>query len=99
MILEVGSKGSFADYFLISSGTNEKQVQAMADEAVVKMKKAGLMPKVEGYEGGRWILVDAGAVVLHLFHDDIRGYYRLEDLWRDAIRVSIPAEYYTGAQA
>ena len=98
MILELGSRGSFTDYFLISSGTNEKQVQAMADEAVTKLKAHGLMPKVEGYEGGRWILVDAGAVVLHLFHDDIRGYYRIEALWRDATRVNIPADYYTAAQ-
>jgi ribosome-associated protein len=98
LILEVGSRGSFADYFLISSGSNEKQVQAMADEAVTKLKKSGHMPKVEGYEGGRWILVDAGSVVLHLFHDDIRGYYRLEDLWQDATRVNIPADFYTAAQ-
>jgi ribosome-associated protein len=93
-ILNVGQIGSFTDYFLISSGSNEKQVQAMADTAVETLKANGYEPAVEGYEQGRWVLVDAGSIVLHLFHDDIRGFYNLEDLWTGAPRLPIPQDYY-----
>ena len=96
IILNVGAVGSFADYFLIASGNNERQVQAMADEAVSRLKAAGEMPRIEGYDTGRWVLVDSGSVVLHLFHEDIRNFYQLEELWAGAPRVAIPAEYYTG---
>lgn len=95
IILNVGAVGSFTDYFVISSGNSERQVQSMADEAIQRMKALGYMPRIEGYEQGRWVLVDCDAVILHLFHADIRGFYNLEDLWQGSPRVAIPQEFYT----
>lgn len=97
MVLDVSHLNTFTDFFVISSGMNERQVQAMADEVAKNFKREGLMPRIEGYQEGRWILVDAGDIVVHLFHETIREFYRLEDLWAKATRVEIPEEFYTSA--
>ncbi|ASK63130.1 ribosome silencing factor [Virgibacillus phasianinus] len=79
-----------ADYFLICHGSNERQVQAIAraikdaaEEQEISVKR------MEGYEQARWILVDIGDVVCHVFHKDERSYYNLERLWGDATQVSL----------
>jgi ribosome-associated protein len=96
IIFDVGKLGAFTDYFLITSGTNERQVQAIADELFRLSKEWGCgSPRLEGYDEGRWVLVDMGGVVVHVFHDYIREFYDLETLWADAPRLSIPEEYYT----
>ena len=98
LIFEIGKLGAFTDYFLVTSGTNERQVQAIADEICRMSKATGLgNPKVEGYDEGRWILIDLGSAIVHVFHDAIRGFYDLEALWTDAPRIKIPEEFYTGS--
>ncbi|MDQ0161271.1 ribosome silencing factor [Bacillus alveayuensis] len=74
-----------ADYFLICHGNNEKQVQAIARELKEKAEENGLSVKrMEGFEEAKWILVDLGDVIAHIFHRDERSYYNLEKLWGDA---------------
>src|SRR5438105_320109 len=96
ILYEVGKRGGFTDYFLITSGSNVRQVCAIADEIHKQLKeKTGFQPTLEGYDEGRWILVDAGPVVAHVFLQEVREFYDLESLWADAPRLKIPAEFYT----
>lgn len=74
-----------ADYFLICHGNSDKQVQAIARE--IKEKAAEMdvyVERIEGFDEARWVLIDLGDVVAHVFHKDERGYYNLERLWGDA---------------
>ena len=73
-----------ADYFLICHGNSEKQVQAIAREMKEKAEEAGNVKRLEGFDEARWVLVDLGDVVAHVFHRDERLYYNLERLWGDA---------------
>jgi ribosome-associated protein len=93
VVLDLREVANFTDYFLITSGTNTRQVQAIADEVVEQLKKQGTRAaRVEGYNTAEWILVDYGDFVLHVFEDKARRFYDLERLWRDAVRVPLPAE-------
>jgi ribosome-associated protein len=79
-----------ADYFLICHGNNERQVQAIAREIKEIMEENDITVKrMEGFEGARWILVDIGDIVCHVFHRDERNYYNLERLWGDAPRLAL----------
>jgi ribosome-associated protein len=90
-ILEVKNLSSFADYFVISSGNSDRQVQAIASHIEEKLGKRGLHPLgIEGKREGRWVLLDYGDVVIHIFYDPIREFYDLERLWSDAPRVELP---------
>ena len=85
--LEKGS-GAFTDYFVICSGTNPRQIQAIADEVELRLKKAGLYPlHVEGYRQAEWVLLDYADFVVHVFADKARRYYELERLWKSAKRL------------
>lgn len=79
----------FTDFFLICSGRSKIQTQAIADEIMEKMQsnKIQLLHK-EGYEEGKWILLDYNYVVLHIFQPDVREFYNLERLWGDAPKVA-----------
>lgn len=95
--LDLRPVASFTDFFLITSATNVRQVQAIADAVVERLKKMGTRPaRVEGYASAEWVLVDYGDFVVHVFEDKARRFYDLERLWRDAERVALPAEI-TGA--
>jgi len=92
-VLDLQAIASFTDYFVITSGTNLRQVQAIADEIVDQLKKQGTRAaRVEGYQKGEWILVDYGDFIVHVFEDKARRFYDLERLWRDAPRYDVPAE-------
>ncbi|MFB1050748.1 ribosome silencing factor [Paraliobacillus sp. JSM ZJ581] len=79
-----------ADYFLICDGSNERQVQAIAKEIKDQAEANDIQVKrLEGFEQARWILVDLGDVVCHVFHKDERNYYNLERLWGDAPYVDL----------
>ena len=93
-VLDLREVASFTDYFLICTGHNQRQNQAIWDEVAAQMKKqAGEAPlHVEGYENGEWILGDFGDVIVHVFSEEKRGYYQLERLWRDAKDVPVPPE-------
>jgi ribosome-associated protein len=80
---------------MICSGTSDRQVQAIADSIVMDLKESGFAPiSVEGYREGRWVIVDYGDVVIHVFLDALRDFYDLEKLWSHAKRVSIPQELF-----
>lgn len=79
-----------ADYFLICHANNERQVQAIARSIKGAMDERDIkVNRMEGFEQARWVLVDAGDVVCHIFHKDERSYYNLERLWGDAARVTL----------
>jgi len=89
--MEKGS-GAFTDYFVLCSGTNPRQVQAIADEVELRLKTAGVRPsQVEGYRQGEWILVDYVDFVVHVFSEKARKFYDLERLWKTAKRLE-PSE-------
>ena len=89
--LEKGS-GAFTDYFVVCSGTNPRQVQAIADEVEDELEKTGLRPThVEGYRQAEWVLLDYVDFVVHVFSEKARKYYDLERLWKSAKRMT-PAE-------
>jgi ribosome-associated protein len=94
-ILDLHEISSFTDYFVVCSGHSDRQVQAIADSIVIQLKEDGFAPiSVEGYREGRWVVVDFGDVVIHVFLDALRDYYDIEQLWQDARKVPIPQELY-----
>ena len=90
-VLDLRGIASFTDYFVIASGTNVRQVQAIADEVVDQLKLQGTRAaRVEGYQKAEWVLVDYGDFILHVFEHKARRFYDLERLWRDAPRGDVP---------
>ena len=92
--LDLREIASFTEYFVIASGTNPRQVQAIADEINEQLKKQlrTRAVRIEGYTTGEWVLLDYGDFVVHIFDRDARGFYDLERLWLDARKVDIQAE-------
>ncbi len=85
--LEKGS-GAFTDYFVMCSGTNPRQIQAISDEVEDRLEKAGLRPThIEGYKQAEWVLLDYVDFVVHVFSEKARKYYDLERLWKSAKRL------------
>lgn len=88
VILDVNKISSITDYFVICSGINERQLYAIADEIDKQLKKLSVKKfGMEGYREAKWILIDYGDVIVHLFDKEIRTYYDLELLWGDAPKV------------
>ena len=86
--MEKGS-GAFTDYFVLCSGTNPRQIQAIADEVELRLKSAGLRPThVEGYNQAEWVLIDYVDFVVHVFSEKARKFYDLERLWKSAKRLA-----------
>ena len=85
--LEKGS-GAFTDYFVVCSGTNPRQIQAISDEVEERLEGAGLRPAhIEGYNQAEWVLLDYVDFVVHVFSEKARRYYDLERLWKSARRM------------
>lgn len=94
VVLDLRDIASFTDYFVIFSGANERQVQAISDAVYDQLKKAGEpAARVEGYKTAEWILLDYGDFVVHVFEQKARKFYDLERLWRESKRVELPAEF------
>ncbi len=94
-VLDVSNVSGFTDFFVICSGQSQRQVQAIADAISDAGTELGARPiSIEGTTEGRWVLVDFGSVVVHIFLDAIREYYALENLWAEAPKVQIPPEFY-----
>src|SRR6267378_6976162 len=94
VVLDLREIASFTDYFIITSGTNERQVQAISDEVVETLKKSGTpVIRVEGYKTAEWILLDYGDFVMHIFGEKSRAFYDLERLWRESKRIELPSEF------
>jgi len=90
LVLDVRGLTSYADYFVVMTADSDRQASAIADHVAETMKKMGIgKVGVEGYETGRWILVDYGDVVAHVMNQESRGFYDLEGLWADAPRFRI----------
>ncbi len=88
VVIEVGDLISVTDYFVISSGSNDRQVRAIADEVERQVKgRGGQSPRaVEGLDDARWVLMDFGEFIVHVFSEEARAFYNLERLWSDAPR-------------
>ncbi len=93
-VLDLRGITSFADYFVICTGQNARQVQAIADEVELQLKNGNneYPLSIEGYTQAEWILADYGDLLVHIFSPKSREYYDLERLWRTAKPVGIPPE-------
>ncbi|WP_442595068.1 ribosome silencing factor [Neobacillus sp. D3-1R] len=93
IVLNMKGISIITDYFLICHGNSDKQVQAIAKEIQEKAEENGFTVKrMEGFDEAKWVLVDLGDVVAHIFHKDERSYYNLERLWGDAPTVDLRSE-------
>ena len=89
-VLDVRGLTSYADYFVVVTADSDRQASAIADHIEQTMKEQGVTKVgVEGYESGRWVLVDYGDVVAHVMNRESRGFYDLEGLWADAPRFAV----------
>lgn len=92
-VLDLREITSFTDYFVLCTGTNQRQIQAISDGVTLELKKHGELPiSLEGYENADWILADYGDFIVHIFSEKARTYYDLERLWRNAKTVTLPEE-------
>ncbi|AOT72777.1 ribosome silencing factor [Geosporobacter ferrireducens] len=90
VILDIRQISSFADYFVIASGTSTRHVKAIADEIEDQMKDKGFeLNHKEGYDSGTWILMDYNTVIVHIFIEEQRSFYSIERVWRDATQLGI----------
>jgi ribosome-associated protein len=88
LLLDLRQATPLVDFFVIASANSRRQAYAIASEIDQEMKKLGEAKLgMEGAEEGRWILIDYGDLVVHIFSEDARGYYSLEEIWGDALRV------------
>ncbi len=84
---------SFCDAFVVCHGTNRRQVSAIAQGVIDELRTLNVRPiGVEGMDAGRWVLIDFGDIVVHVFDEPMRGFYDLDGLWGDAPRLVIPLE-------
>jgi ribosome-associated protein len=92
--LDLRSIASFTEFFIIASGANQRQVQAIADEINEQLKKQlkARPVRIEGYSGAEWVLLDYGDFIVHIFNKESREFYDLERLWRDATKVELPED-------
>ncbi|WEG74329.1 ribosome silencing factor [Vagococcus intermedius] len=88
--MDVQGISLLADYFVVCHGNSEKQVGAIVDQVAEAARENGIeVGRIEGKESGKWVLVDLGDIVLHVFHAEERSFYNLEKLWADAPTVNI----------
>ena len=89
-IIDIREVSVLADYFIIASGSNANQVQAMTDNVEEVLGKAGYEPRqIEGYRSANWILMDYGDIIVHVFCREDRLFYDLERIWRDGVFVDV----------
>ena len=89
-IIDISEVSPIADYFVLASGSNRNQVQAMADSVEEKMHKDGFhLKQVEGYDSANWILMDFTDIVVHIFDKESREFYDLERIWKDGKIVTL----------
>ena len=90
-VLDLREVTSFADFFVVCSGANSKQIQAITEEIGTQLEKRGEYPvSVEGFGNAEWVLADYGDYLVHVFSEKARAYYDLDRLWRHAKVVEIP---------
>lgn len=90
VLLDVRGMSSYADYFVLASGDTERQVTATAEHVREQLKAHGFRTiGTEGFDGGHWVLLDYGEVVVHVFSAEVRAFYDLDGLWADAPREKV----------
>lgn len=88
IVLDISERSSFADFFVICSGENERQLRAIAGTVQDALSDEGVFPRrTEGDPLSGWVVIDYGDVVVHVFEADQRTFYQLEDLWADSVTV------------
>jgi ribosome-associated protein len=90
--LNIAKISTIADYLVIISGNSDKQNQAIADSIRTGLKKYGKVQDIEGESDGKWIVMDYGDVIVHIFSDQLRHYYKLDELWHLAPELDLPEE-------
>ncbi|NLL77586.1 MAG: ribosome silencing factor [Clostridiales bacterium] len=89
-VIDIGEVSILADYFIIASGSNRSQIQALADNVEEQLGRAGLaLKQIEGYDNANWVLLDFGDIIVHVFDKENRLFYDLERIWRDGKQVSL----------
>lgn len=92
-VIDISEVSVIADYFVITSGTNANQVQALSDNVLDELAKESIHPKqIEGYNSANWILMDYNDIIIHIFNQENRLFYDLERIWRDGRVVELPIE-------
>jgi ribosome-associated protein len=93
-VLNVRGLSSLTDYLVVAGGQSDRQVQAIAESVRVGLKLHHDLPPmaVDGVREGRWVLLDYGDVMVHVFHEPVRDYYDLDGLWREAFEVPVPED-------
>jgi ribosome-associated protein len=92
LVLDLRKAAGFTDYFVICSGTNPRQIRAIADAVLERLAVDGAKPAhVEGYDRSEWVLLDYFDFIVHIFGPETRAFYRLERLWGSAERIEVPA--------
>lgn len=90
MAIDVNGVSAITDYFVFATGGSNTQVKALCDYVEQDLGVCGILPeRIEGYATARWVLVDYGDVVLHIFQQEARGFYDIERLWKDGISVDL----------
>jgi ribosome-associated protein len=89
-VLNIAQLSSIADYLVIISGSSDRQNQAIADSIRIGLKKFGKVNDIEGVTEGKWIVMDYGDVLVHIFHDEMRRRYDLDGLWKLAPLMELP---------
>jgi ribosome-associated protein len=92
-ILDIRKVSTIADYLVLATGTSDKQVIAIADSVRTGLKKFGKVLDIEGAKEGKWVVIDYGDVIVHVFLEEMRSYYNLDELWSNAAEVAVPVEY------
>jgi ribosome-associated protein len=82
--IDLRGKSSIADHMVVASGRSARQVSAIAEKLVERVKASGRTARVEGKEAGDWVLIDAGDVIVHVFRPEVRDFYQLEKMWMTA---------------
>lgn len=89
-ILDIQSISTFADYFVLANGTSTRQVKAIVDAIEDEMKELGIfMDHKEGYDNGRWVLLDFLSIIVHVFLEEERSFYNIDRVWKDAMEINI----------
>lgn len=91
--LDLNGISDVSDYFIIASGTSERHTKGIADKIIIELKKYAEKPlRISGYENGRWVILDYGDFMVHIFHEEVREFYRVDELWGNAKKIPLAPE-------
>jgi len=79
--IDIAARSTLADFMVVASGRSRRHVLSLADQCLRQLREVGIKPRIEGLEGGDWVLIDTGDIIIHLFCLEIREFYNLEKIW------------------